>query len=61
MLDILSAGMMCTYLGNPHFEKAIANAVSKTLLADKVTPELGGNCRTHEVTDTVLRFLEQEL
>ena len=58
---ILSAGMMFNYLGKPHLEKAIATAVSKTLLADKVTPELGGTCRTREVTDTVLQFLEKEI
>ena len=37
---ILSAGMMLNYLGKPDLEKAIFSAVSKTLMADKVTPEL---------------------
>jgi len=54
---ILSAGMMLNYLGKPELEEKIAKAVERVLLADQVTPELGGTLRTAEVTDAVLHQL----
>ena len=51
---ILSLGMMYTHLGRPDLEKKIFKAVQDTLLADQVTPELGGKLSTTDVTDAVL-------
>ena len=57
---ILSAGMMLTYLGKPELEERILRAVEHVLLADQVTPELGGTLHTTEVTDAVLKALEEQ-
>lgn len=56
---ILTAGMMFNYLGKPELELRIQHAVERVLIADKVTPELGGTLRTHEVTDAVLEELSK--
>ena len=58
---ILSAGMMLNYLGKPHLEARINAAVQEVLLADLVTPELGGTLRTSEVTDAVLDVLSKQV
>lgn len=57
MAAILSAGMMLNFLGHPDLENRIQKAVQSCLLADLVTPELGGTLRTSEVTDAVLSRL----
>jgi 3-isopropylmalate dehydrogenase len=54
---ILSAGMMLTHLGRHGLEARITSAVRECLLADQVTPELGGKLRTAEVGDAVLQRL----
>ena len=57
LATFLSAGMMLTFLGHPELEQRIQEAVKQTLLADEVTPELGGTLTTTEVTDRVLSRL----
>lgn len=54
---ILTAGMMLNFLGEPALEEHIQRAVRACLLADQVTPELGGTLKTAEVTDAVLAHL----
>ncbi len=57
LATFLSAGMMLTFLGHPELETRILDAVQQTLLADEVTPELGGTLTTSQVTDCVLARL----
>ena len=54
---ILTAGMMLNHLGHPELEKRVQAAVQACLLADEVTPELGGTLSTVQVTDAVLARL----
>ena len=54
---ILTAGMMLNHLGRPEVEKRIQAAVQGCLLADEVTPELGGSLSTAQVTDAFLARL----
>ncbi|MEL6347439.1 MAG: isocitrate/isopropylmalate family dehydrogenase, partial [Myxococcota bacterium] len=54
---ILTAGMMMNFLGRPELEAQVQAAVRGCLLADEVTPELGGALSTQAVTDSVLRRL----
>ncbi len=54
MAAILTAGMMLGVLGRPQLEERVQEAVRACLLADQVTPELGGRLRTSEVGDAVL-------
>ncbi len=54
---ILSVGMMYTHLGRPELEKQITAAVRACLLADQITPELGGKLTTKQVGDAVLARL----
>lgn len=54
---ILTVGMMLAYLGRPELETRIQTAVQSVLLADLVTPELGGNLHTSAVTDAILERL----
>ena len=54
---VLTAGMMLSNLGYPELEGRIQNAVQNCLLADEVTPELGGRLSTQAVGDAVLRRL----
>jgi 3-isopropylmalate dehydrogenase len=58
---ILSAGMLLEHLGHAGQAKAVHKAVRTTLQADQVTQELGGDLRTTQVTDAVLRHLAAEL
>ena len=51
---ILSLGMMYNHFGRPELEARILKAVQETLLADQITPELGGTLSTSAVTDAVL-------
>lgn len=54
---ILSAGMMCTFLGHPDAEQQIQAAVQGALQAGEVTQELGGSLDTDGATEAVLRRL----
>jgi 3-isopropylmalate dehydrogenase len=54
---ILSAGMMCTFLGHPDAEARIQRAVQGALEAGEVTRELGGTLDTDGATRAVLRRL----
>jgi isocitrate/isopropylmalate dehydrogenase len=49
--------MMLGYLGRRTDEERIHEAVRQCLLADQVTPELGGTLSTTEVGDAVLSRL----
>ena len=57
LATFLSAGMMLSFLGYPELNTAVQDAVQQTLLADEVTPELGGTLTTTQVTDCVLARL----
>ena len=54
---ILTGGMMLNFLGRPEQEVRIQEAVKGCLLADQVTPELGGKLTTSAVGDAVLSRL----
>ena len=54
---ILTAGMMLEYLGRPDAHTRIQGAVQACLLADQVTPELGGTLSTSAVGDAILARL----
>jgi 3-isopropylmalate dehydrogenase len=54
---ILTAAMMLNFLGRAEEEKRILAAVEACLLADEVTPELGGTLTTSQVGDAVLARL----
>ena len=54
---ILTAGMLLSHLGRPELEARIKAAVRGCLLADEVTPELGGRLSTRAVGDAVLARL----
>ena len=51
---ILTAAMLLEQLGRPEPAARIQSAVKGCLLADQVTPELGGKLSTREVGDVVL-------
>jgi 3-isopropylmalate dehydrogenase len=51
---ILTAGMMLGHLGRPEHQVRIESAVKACLLADQVTPELGGTLTTRQVGDAIL-------
>lgn len=55
---MLSLGMMLTHLGHPDLERAVLRAVAHCVEHNFVTPELGGELTTSQVTDRVLAFLE---
>lgn len=57
LATVLSVGMLCNYIGQPHLETELQSAVSKVLAADQVTRELGGTLSTREATDAVLAHL----
>lgn len=54
---IRSAGMMVAQLGWIEEGKAIEAAVRETLEAGILTPDLGGNNTTDQVTDSVIKQL----
>lgn len=54
---VLSAGMLLSHLGHAELETRVLQAVQGCLLADEVTPELGGTLSTARVGDAVLRRL----
>ena len=57
MAAFLTAGQLLSHLGRPELEARIAEAVRGALLADEVTPELGGALSTSAVGDAVLARL----
>ena len=57
LATILSVGMMYTHLGRPDLETLLTNAVKECLQANLVTPELGGNLQTSQVTDEIFKRL----
>lgn len=55
---ILSAKMMLNFLGEDEWAKRIENAVITVLEEGKhLTPDLGGNSATHEVTEAIIGAL----
>lgn len=54
---ILTAAMMLDYLGRPEAAIRVQDTVQAVLLADEVTPELGGTLTTAQVGDAVLARL----
>jgi 3-isopropylmalate dehydrogenase len=54
---ILTVGMLLSHLGHPELEGRVQDAVRAALLADQVTPDLGGTLGTRDVTDAVLAAL----
>lgn len=54
---ILTAGMMLDFLGRPEDANRVQETVKAVLLADEVTPELGGTLTTEQVGDAVLARL----
>ena len=55
---VLSAGMMLGYLGHADLEDRIEAAVRECLIADRITPELGGTLSTSAVGDAVVAALQ---
>jgi 3-isopropylmalate dehydrogenase len=53
----LTAGMLLSHLGYPGLEAKVQAAVQACLLADEVTPELGGRLSTRGVGDALLAHL----
>ena len=49
LATFLTAGMMLGHLGRTGLQHRIESAVQACLLADQVTPELGGTLSTHDV------------
>ena len=59
MAAILSAKMMLDYLGENKWTERVEKAVVTVLKEGKyLTPDLGGNSITHEVTDAIIDALE---
>ena len=54
---ILTLGLLLDHLGHPALNAEIERAVQAVLLADEVTPELGGRLTTREVGDAVISRL----
>lgn len=54
---ILTAAMMLDFLGRPEDANRVEQTVKAVLLADEVTPELGGTLTTEQVGDAVLARL----
>jgi len=59
MATILSAKMMLDYLGENKWAERVENAVVTVLKEGKhLTPDLGGQSTTHEVTEAIIDALE---
>jgi 3-isopropylmalate dehydrogenase len=54
LATFLTAGMMLGHLGRTELQGRIESAVQACLLADQVTPELGGTLSTHDVGTALL-------
>lgn len=57
--SVLAAGMMLDFLGWKAEAAAARSAVRQALRENYVTPELGGNKRTTEVGDWLVRLIEE--
>jgi 3-isopropylmalate dehydrogenase len=57
LATFLSAGLMLEHLGHPELNARLRDAVKHCLNQGYITPELGGDLRTSQVTDRVLAFL----
>ncbi len=56
---IRSAAMMMEWLGEVQKARRIEGAVQWALEQDRKTPDLGGSCRTREVTEAVAGYLKK--
>jgi isocitrate/isopropylmalate dehydrogenase len=54
---IRCAAMMMEWLGEPKMARRIEAAVQKALACGSKTPDLGGECRTADVTRAVVGYL----
>lgn len=54
---VLTAGLLLEHLGRPDLNQRVEAAVRAALLADHVTPELGGALTTAQVGDAILQHL----
>jgi len=58
MAQILTAGIMLTHLGEESTGMELENAVKKVIeLGETLTPDLGGNSKTNEVTEAIISNL----
>ena len=57
LATFLTVGMMLGHLGRTELQTRIEAAVQACLLADEVTPELGGRMTTHDVGTALLSHL----
>ena len=51
---ILSAGMLLEHIGQPKAAERVRIAVMETIKAGIMTPDLGGNAKTKEVTKRII-------
>jgi homoisocitrate dehydrogenase len=54
---ILSAGMLLEHIGQPKAAERVRKAVMETIQAGIVTPDLGGNAKTKDVTKRIIADL----
>mgnify|MGYP003327122565 FL=1 len=58
MAQILTAGIMMKHLGENESAEIIENSVKKVLeLGESISPDLGGNSSTSEVTKSIISNL----
>ncbi len=57
MATILSAKMMLEYLGLEREAKVVEKAVMSTIIEGKTTPDLGGRLTTQEVTENIIKHI----
>jgi homoisocitrate dehydrogenase len=55
---ILAAAMLLEHLGEHHHAEQVRKAVSAALVADQVTPDLGGSLSTQEMTQKIILNLQ---
>jgi tartrate dehydrogenase/decarboxylase/D-malate dehydrogenase len=48
---------MLDHLGLPEESARVLRAIEATTAAGTLTPDLGGACRTHQVTDAIISHL----
>ena len=56
----LSVGLMLDHLGHSHAAKAVEDAVCECMVADELTPDLGGTHTTSEVGDLLAERIGQK-
>jgi len=54
---ILSAGMLLEHISQPKAAERVRKAVMETIRAGTLTPDLGGNAKTKDVTQSVIKYL----